>query len=33
VAYPADSQFRERLQFVLDSLSDAGKQGSTSPFS
>ena len=27
VAYPADSQFRERLQFVLDSLSDAGKQG------
>jgi len=33
VAYPLDSQFRERLQYVLDSLSGAGKQESTSPFS
>jgi len=33
VAYPQDSQFRERLQSVLDALSDGGKQGSSSPFS
>ena len=33
VAYPPDSQFRERLQSVLDSLSGARKQKSTSPFS
>ena len=33
VAYPPDSQFRERLQSVLDTLSNSGKQGSTSPFS
>jgi len=33
VAYPPDSQFRERLQSVLDSLSGAGKQGSTSVLS
>ena len=33
VAYPLDSQFHERLQSVLDSLSGAGKQGSTSSFS
>jgi len=33
VAYPPDSQFRERLQSVLDSLSGAGKQGSTSALS
>ena len=32
VAYPPDSQFRERLQSVLETLSDAGKQGPTSPF-
>ena len=30
VAYPQDSQFRERLQSLLDSLSGAEKQGSTS---
>ena len=30
VAYPPDSQFCERLQSVLATLSDAGKQGSTS---
>ena len=29
VAYPPDSQFRERLQSVLDSLAGAGKQEST----
>jgi len=33
VAYPPDSQFRERLQSVLDTLSDAGEQAATSPFS
>ena len=33
VAYPPDSQFREKLQSVLDSLSDAGQQAATSPFS
>jgi len=33
VAYPPDSRFRERLQSVLDTLSDAGKQVSISPFS
>jgi len=33
VAYPRDSQFRERLQSVLDSLSGTGKQGSTSALS
>jgi len=33
VAYPRDSQFRERLQSVLDSLSGAGKQESTSGLS
>jgi len=33
VAYPQDSQFRERLQSVLDSLSGAGKQGCTSALS
>jgi len=33
VAYPPDSQFRERLQSVLDTLSDARKQVSISPFS
>ena len=33
VAYPPDLQFRERLQSVLDALSNAGKQGSISPFS
>ena len=33
VAYPPDSQFRERLQSVLGSLSGAGKQGSTSALS
>ena len=33
VAYPQDSQFRERLQSVLDSLSGAGKQGSASALS
>jgi len=31
--YPPDSQFRERLQSVLDSLSDTRQRGSTSPFS
>jgi len=33
VAYPQDSQFRDRLQSVLEILSNAGKQVSTSPFS
>jgi len=33
VAYPQDSQFRERLHCVLETLSDAGRQGSISPFS
>ena len=33
VAYPQDSQFRNRLQSVLEILSNAGKQVSTSPFS
>ena len=33
VAYSQDSQFRERLQSVLDSLSGAGKQGSASALS
>ena len=33
VAYPPDSQFCERLQSVLDSLSDTKRRGSTSPFS
>ena len=33
MVYPPDSQFRERLQSVLDSLSHAGKQASPSPFS
>jgi len=33
VSYPPDSQFRERLQSVLDSLSGAGKQESTSALS
>ena len=33
VAYPPDSQFRERLQSVLETLSDAGKQAAISPFS
>ena len=33
VAYPPYSQFRERLQSVLDALSDAGKQAAISPFS
>jgi len=33
VGYPSDWQFRERLQSVLDALSQAGNQGSTSPFS
>jgi len=33
VAYPPNSEFRERLQSVLDSLSGAGKQGSTSALS
>ena len=33
VAYSSDSQFREKLQSVLDSLSDAGQQAATSPFS
>jgi len=32
-AYPRDSQFRERLQSVLDTLSDAREQAATSPFS
>jgi len=33
IAYPPDSKFRERLQSVLDTLSDAGEQGPTTPFS
>jgi len=33
VAYLPDSQFRERLQSVLDSLSSTRQRGSTSPFS
>ena len=33
VAHPPDSQFRERLQSVLDALSGEGKQGSTSALS
>ena len=33
VAYPSDSRFRERLQSVLDSLSDAGQQAATLHFS
>jgi len=33
VAYPPDSQFRQRLQSVLDTLSDVGKQVPTSSFS
>ena len=33
VAYPQDSQFCDRLQSVLEILSNAGKQVSTSPFS
>jgi len=33
VAYPPDSQFRERLQSVLDALSCEGEQGSTSALS
>jgi len=33
VGYPSDCQFRERLQSVLDAVSQAGNQGSTSPFS
>jgi len=33
VAYPPDSQIRERLQSVLEMLSDAGKKGYTTPFS
>ena len=33
VGYPSDWQFRERLQSVLDALSQPGNQGSTSPFS
>jgi len=32
VTYPQDSQFRERLQSVLDALSDAGRQPSIYPF-
>ena len=33
VGYPSDWQFRERLQSVLDALSQPGNQASTSPFS
>ena len=33
VAYPRDCQFRERLQFVLDALSQPGNHAFTSPFS
>ena len=33
VAYPPDLQFRERLQSVLDTLSDTGEHAATSPFS
>jgi len=33
VAYPPDSQFRKRLQSVLDALSCEGEQGSTSALS
>ena len=33
VAYPRDCQFRERLQSVLDAVSQPGKEASTSPFS
>ena len=33
VTYPQDSQFRERLQSVLDALSDARRQSSISSFS
>jgi len=33
VAYPRDSQFRERSQSVLDTLSGAGERAATSPFS
>ena len=33
VGYPSDWQFRERLQSVLDAVSQAGNQASTSPFS
>jgi len=33
VAYPQDSQFRERLRSILNALFDAGKQVSISPFS
>ena len=33
VVYPIDSRFRERLQSVLDSLSDLGQQVATLPFS
>jgi len=32
VAYPQDSQYRERPQSVPDTLSNPGKHGSTSPF-
>ena len=33
VAYPRDCQFRERLQSVLDAVSQPGNHASTSPFS
>ena len=33
VAYPRDCQFRERLQSVLDALSQPGNHAFTSPFS